>query len=411
MNSNEIIAEVKKTKYFPPLYKTVKRGSKTKRRVWKVYVTESDKGIFSVFTEVGDEGGKMKISVVATIKQGVNLGKKNETTPEEQAFNVALSYFKEKLRTFKPDNIEMKNEIYPMKGYDYREEKNKKYLVLPAFIQRKLDGVRCISNKYQMLSMRRLPIIAFPHIKKDLDQIFIEAEKTIGKDIDFYLDGELYDHYTSHQKISGLSRQKEIPTSEKEIAQAKKIKYFVFDCFFPQKLEIPYIKRLEVLRKLLTNEDYSQKYENVRCVETYLLNNHNDLEEYLKHFVVEEGYEGAIMRNMMGIYESSNLTSRSKNIFKYKMKEYEDYEIVDIKQADGPQFGILIVVRITETGNLFEITGSGPEKYRREILKNKKKYIGCKLRFSYYGRTDDFVPKHATPVYKNDSYIFSFIDE
>lgn len=409
MNVDQVIANIIDTHQSPILYKTIKRGNVTKRRVWKIYIQETDKGVWSVISEAGDEGGKMVKTVVALVDKGVNIGKANETTPMQQALAIAISKFKDKLRTYTLDSL-TPNVLYPMKAMDLSKANTKKYLVYPAFAQRKLDGVRCMATmqngKVVMFSMKREPIVAFPHVLEELEVIFKEVAAKYGEQIasQFHLDGELYNHHLSLQKISGYSRRKVAPVND---PVAESIQYCVFDCFVLNQLDMPFYQRFVLVKPFLVTDDFKQRYKHVHMVKTYYVNNNEEMGQMLQKFV-SEGYEGIILRNTNGPYTPSKLSSnRSKDLFKYKISSLEDYEIVDIVRTPGPSFGILIVVRIPETGKTFELTGNGTEEYRRQVLKEKKNFIGHRIRFAYYGRTSDYVPKFASPVLKKGEYVIS----
>src|SRR6185503_20081165 len=105
---------------------------------WKVFVHE---GTVSVF--FGKMGGKIQIK--ETVCKPKNVGRANETTAEDQAIAEAISKWEKQVRLgYRESTEELKtvDQISPMLAHDALKRKND--IVYPAFVQPKLDGVRCL---------------------------------------------------------------------------------------------------------------------------------------------------------------------------------------------------------------------------------------------------------------------------
>jgi len=112
-----------------------KKDSKNKIREWAIQVTDS-----TIIINHGLLDGK-KVEKIKQIKTGKNIGKKNETTPEEQAVLEATSTWqKQKDKGYFETIEEAKTEqVYlPMLAHMFTKRKHN--IVYPAYVQPKLDG-------------------------------------------------------------------------------------------------------------------------------------------------------------------------------------------------------------------------------------------------------------------------------
>src|SRR5437868_4529523 len=98
---------------FPTLYSFSRTG---KTKVWEIEVF-SEEGLVYVKTSHGYENGAMTDTTSSPIV-GKNLGKKNETSSEEQALSEAASkHQKQKDRNYQeslPDSVQSFENIRPM---------------------------------------------------------------------------------------------------------------------------------------------------------------------------------------------------------------------------------------------------------------------------------------------------------
>ena len=171
----------------PTLYKESKNG---KIRQWSIW-TEGSK----VWTEHGQKGGKLR----QTYKEAKskNIGKSNETTPREQAKKEAQSKWQKKLdkQYFKTIKEAKDINLFPMLAKTFKEEK----IEFDCDIQAKMDGMRTLSfleeGEIKFKSIGGKYYETLGHIAKDLEPIF-KANK------DIVLDGEIYNHNLTFQKIT-----------------------------------------------------------------------------------------------------------------------------------------------------------------------------------------------------------------
>ena len=115
---------------FEPLYNKSSKGGVL---VWKISVEEQN-GNGIIITERGFLDGKIQ-KHKQTISEGKNIGKKNETSPYEQAISEARSKWNlKKTKNGYQENIPSEENtqqecqilnIYPMLAKDFKKDSNK----------------------------------------------------------------------------------------------------------------------------------------------------------------------------------------------------------------------------------------------------------------------------------------------
>ena len=105
---------------------------------------------------------------------------------------------------------------------------------------------------------------------------------------------------------------------------------------------------------------------------------------------IDDGYEGAIIR-VDGAYERK----RSNNLLKYKPEEDDEGIITDITDGTGNWRGAAYNVTLKWKGKTFDAVFTGPFDARATILKEKKKWIGKEVTFTFMGLTGLGTPNSA----------------
>lgn len=174
----------------------------------------------------------------------------------------------------------------------------------PFIIQPKYDGVRCraipssLENVGHLLvSSEENIIYSVPHLNRMLSDLRINAE----------LDGELYCHGKSFEEIYSItSRTTNLHPNFLDI------QFHVFDVVN----ELPQMKRLILLEAL------KGIHRNLRIAPFWLC---EDLDEVTRTFdvLIQDGYEGIIVRNFEAPYERK----RSTWVMKFKPKKSDEYII------------------------------------------------------------------------------------
>ncbi len=164
---------------FPILYSRTSKGGV---QTWKIEVTGNS---YVMITGLID--GK-KTTSKPTVVKGKNIGRANETTPEQQALSEARSKFDKKAKTgYFEDIAEIDNMAYvePILANKYFERIVKNKVVFPAIVQCKFNGARCIATKDGLTSRKGERYLTCPHIEESLKTFFARYPDAV-------LDGELF---------------------------------------------------------------------------------------------------------------------------------------------------------------------------------------------------------------------------
>lgn len=343
----------------PMLYKTTSTGA---AQYWQIET--QDNAIVTTWGQV-DGAAQTTRDVIA---QGKNLGKKNETTPVQQAQLEARARWEKKLKKDYAERLgetsdRIQGGVLPMLAHKFHEQGHK--IVYPAFAQPKLDGHRCIAvvagGKATLWSRTRKPILTTPHIVTD---VVAWAQRVNRPDI--VLDGEFYSHdYKGNfEKLTHYIRHAEL---NKDIVQ-----YHVYDVATP---DTPFVDRHAIL-------DAFSMGGALRCVETIAVANEDELMLAFEKFR-EQGYEGAMVRNMEGLYANR----RSADL--QKIKDFDDGEfgVIGVEEGRGKLAGHAIFVCRHE-GRPFNAKMKGKTSDLMRYWQNPELAIGRQLSVQYQGLTN-----------------------
>lgn len=363
---------------FPTLYSQAKTG---KIIEWDI---KTDKN--KIIVKWGEKNGK-KQETIEIIKKGTNIGKKNERNPIQQAEFIAKSKWDSKQKrdgyVIKSNISKAKNIIRPMLAHKYQNMKEQvKY---PVFLQPKLDGIRCLANTTCMMSRKGLLFHGLQHIQKQIHALY-EANKSLLKSSNLYIDGELYQHGKSFQQIqSTVLDQKENPLK-------KEIQYWIYDCFDLNDMKIEYLQRHQLLKKMFENAKKQKiAIPNLILINTYTVKNEKEMMRYHLDLTSKHGYEGIMIRSQDGLY---HLKHRSANLLKYKSFQDDEYKIIGFKEGKGKDKGTVIWEVETKKGQPFFVRPGGTLEERKKLFKNGKKYIGKMLNIRFIKLSDDGIPQH-----------------
>jgi DNA ligase-1 len=129
-------------------------------------------------------------------------------------------------------------------------------------------------------------------------------------------------------------------------------------------------------------------------VENITVDNETQIHEAQRKFV-EEGYEGAMVRNLLGTYA---IGKRSANLQKVKTFLDGEYLIVGFTQGTGGETGCIIWECHTPAGQPFRVRPRGTQEDRKVLFQNGSDYIGKKLTVRYQELTDDGVPRFPVGI-------------
>ena len=277
--------------------------------------------------------------------------------------------------------------IKPMLAHKYNPDKAD----YPAYIQPKLDGVRCVFTKDGAYSRTGKEFKNVDHIKKDLKVVFDRYPNII-------LDGELYNHglKDDFEKIISLVRKTK-PTQEHRDEAEKLVQYHIYDTI--SSMNFTYEKRLNKIIEIIAESTYSGLFLDSDILQLSLTARVNNFEEATKYHqkFLEDGYEGSIYRNINGIYKNT----RSWDLMKFKDFEDSEATIVGYEAGKGKRTGTIgkFIMQDDEGVEFGCPPGKGYDyKDLAGMLDNIHDYIGQRATFTYFQRTQAGSYRH--PLYK-----------
>jgi DNA ligase-1 len=338
------------------------------------------------------------------ICKGKNIGKSNETSPEEQAIKEAEALYKDKLTKGYFDTIEEAESevvVLPMLAKSYKDEKHKiDWENDVIFAQAKLDGMRCLAHiksltEVILMSREGKKIENMMHIEDDL---LLLAKGLNPNAFPHIIDGELYIHEEDFQ-----SNMEAIKKYRKGITE--KVQFHIYDKINPENYigrrgSLAYIKGIAKASSL----------KSLDFVPSYLVQSESALKTAHKGFLAC-GYEGTILRLGNGMYK---VNGRSSELLKYK--DFQDIacKIVDIGPAKQRSTWARPVVEYN--GKRFACGLKMSHTAREEMLVNKEDYIGKIAEVRYFEFSQDNIPRFPIIVgirldkSTSDDYLQSKID-
>ena len=343
-----------------------KQDSKGKIRTWKGW-TEGPAYLLAT----GLIDGKMNESkpVICTAK---NVGRSNETTPEQQAQLELQSKYNKKLDEgyFKTiEEAENNKTVLPMLAYKY--ETGRVDWAKGAYVSRKLDGHRMLAHCHKdgvtLITRKGKEYTTLQHIKDDLKDVFaLNGEQ--------WLDGEVYVHGQTFQENTKLIKKY-------RKGETDKLKYQVYDVVMP---DDGVAVREETLKEIFEANDF----DSVEHVEQILVTSEKDMITYHNTFV-ENGYEGVMIKTPDTGYQ---IDKRSHGLLKYKQFIDKEYEVVDVIPAPKRTTHGVVVLK-HEDGREFQANLKDDWEAREELLTNKENYIGKWATIVYFEETDSGLPR------------------
>lgn len=294
-----------------------------------------------------------------TVCVGKNIGRANETTPEEQALLEARSLYQKKLdKGYSEGQPQASKFFEPMLAFE-REKYEKLLFTVPTYVQPKLDGVRCILKDGQLWSRNGKQIVSCPHLEIP----------------NWFLDGELYSHDLKEDfnKIISLTRKSK-PTQEDLDESAKIVEYWVYDQPHSDIFSIRY-----------QNIFIPKSFKHFKLVPTHQVFSLEDIEKYHEQFL-SEGFEGTMIRLDLGPYENK----RSKQLLKYKNFKDAEFLILDVEEGLGNRSGMAgKLICLLPNGNKVGVSMTGTQEFMTQVLKDKDKIIGKEATVKFFSETPD----------------------
>jgi len=249
-------------------------------------------------------------------------------------------------------------------------DKHGSKITFPAIVQRKLDGVRCLSwvdanGDVIMMSRRNNPFFGLDHIRNEI--------KALNLPSNIVLDGELYAHgdKMTFQKLAGLVRRQSV--SGADAKEIQKIRYHVYDMIDLNDRMKPFKDRHKFLDDTIgsTNPTYLD---------------------------VVENFEGLMFRNIDSPYQGK----RSAHLQKYKKFDDAEFKVIGFEEAQGKDAGTVIWVLETSAGEQFRARPKGTLAQRSAMFNTVSTTpatsIGKMMTIKYFGLTDAGIPRFPIAI-------------
>ena len=368
-------------KLWPKLYKKTSTGA---IQEWTIGVRGHPDWFPAVviYTWHGQVDGKIQEDT-DRIEKGKNVGKANETSPEQQGIAEAQAKWEKKKKSGYVENLtSAKNDelddlieggVLPMLAHTFEKQGHK--IKYPCHVQPKLDGLRMIAilkdGKCTLWSRTRKPITSCPHIVSEIEKHFKE---------DIVLDGEAYSHKfkDNFEHIVHLVRQ------ETPDAQCTDVEYHVYDTISDD----TFAKRNFNLNEAFNSKGKSwSKY--LVLVDTGLVDEESEVSEWFQTYT-KQGYEGAMLRNSNGLY----VNKRSSDLIKVKEMQDAEFEIIGVEEGRGKLSGhVGAFVCKTKDGQEFKAKPAGATERLREYFLDSSLWEGRELVVQYQALTSYGIPR------------------
>jgi ATP-dependent DNA ligase len=247
------------------------------------------------------------------------------------------------------------------------DEKNKKFIKFPAYVQTKMDGMRVnvvVQEAFvDVFSRNGKPLLThgvFNHLSS--------LANIMGP---FVIDGELLFNFGEthdRQTGNGLGNKAVRHTITAEEAQGMYVTawdYIPLAHFQDGEYETPYSTRLGILKSTFSN------IRRVNLVESFVLNDWEGVTSLFEEMLAM-GQEGVIVKNFSSPWENK----RSKHMQKLKAEKEVELRIVGFKEGTGQFEGSLGALECaTDDGLLFVSVSGMTPAMRDDFWQNRDYYL------------------------------------
>lgn len=361
----------------PTLYK---RTATKAIQEWTIH-TEDGK-----YWSVSGQQGGQHVTHSPSICKPKNVGKKNETSAEQQAeLEARAKWTKKKDEGYSEslDNVDLCRaaRVEPMLAKNYKDYVEG--LKFPLYSQPKLDGLRCIITKEQAMSRKWKPFVTVGHIQELLTPLFEKYPNIVA------FDGEMYSHELKDNFEEIVSIVKQPKATDEDLARARElVQYHIYD-YVDKDASLPFTERTANLSNYLTQIDKKS----IVCVSTTVAWDQVQLDA-LWEKCLADGYEGQMIRVPGSVYEHK----RTNNLLKRKEFMDAEFEIIGYKEGKGSREGcICLRCKIDDTKE-FDSVPKGNVEYLKRLWENREKLIGLTATVKFQGYSQDGVPRFNNTI-------------
>lgn len=369
---------------FEPLFK---RTADQAVQTWQIRVEPQDDGTAIIITTHGQIGGAMQ-EARDHVRAGKNPGKKNATTPIQQAIKEAESkWTRQRDRNhygLTVEESENKKLVAPMLAQKFTETNGELTThaarvnwadSLQNYVQPKFDGHRCLAIRgeqgVQLFTRKGDQVVTCGHLIEQLMQV-MPPNTTF--------DGELYIHGVAVTTIGGYIKREQEGT--------KQLCFVMYDMVSPE----PFVERIARLCHIVQVSGR----ESLHLARTQSVTGMDDVMRFQEECIAN-GYEGAMLRHGTTGYEPG---ARSSSLLKVKTFVDGEVTIVGCKQGRGNYEGAAVFECLTDDNNPVDVTAPGDMPTKRQFWTDRERYVGKRLTIKYQKLTETANPVPFQPVAK-----------
>jgi len=231
----------------------------------------------------------------------------------------------------------------------------------------KLDGVRCIAVKQNgttnLFTRNGKAIEGYNNIINDINLLPVDNLILDGEIISGDYTGTMNNLFTKNDNKQGV--------------------YNIFDTVSLEEFNSGRSKSAYIERKSILNNYSTLSIDNnsLMFIAPLTIMKNPDITELnaLTNQVVQQGFEGIMIKNTQGLYESK----RSFDWQKLKPFFSEEFTIIDFAEGDGKYKGTLGKVIVDVCGKGVGVGSGWTDEQRNEVWNNKSKYLGRVLEVQY----------------------------
>jgi len=324
----------------PTLYKTTATGA---TQICNISVYGK-----CIITEWGQQFGVMQTKR-DTIESGKNIGKLNETTPEQQTRFEAKSKWNRKVKSGYSVAESTNTKVnLPMKVKSWTQGKLPPKVSFPLYSTPKFNGVNAtyrLTNGKLVLTSRGGDILpSIPHIEGQLLPLMEYFNIT-------ELNGELYIHGEYLQYITAAVRK----SNELSV----KLQFIIFDI---PSMDAVFESRVELFQPISDYllEQYNEDNITITPTPVTICESHDDIEECYDK-AIADGLEGTVIKHPLAMYKHN---IRSNRMWKYKKAQSIEVLITGMTLDKNNQ----PVFTCTHNNQLFSCKPKGTAAERQAIV-------------------------------------------
>jgi len=374
---------------YPILYKETSTG---KTQTWQVEIEDGKTRTIS-----GQLDG-LKVTSSWKECKPKNIGKANETTPQQQAeLETDAKYIKKQEQGryhTSIDEIGQESYVSPMLAKNYKDRPCTQgdFNSGKVISQPKLDGMRCIVTKDGMTSRNGKPILSCPHIMEAYATIFEHYPDAI-------FDGELYTDKLKNDFDSLMSLVKREKVKPKDLVRSKAlVQHWVYDLvdkskpFIDRILEAklmisPYIDGINKLELIPKSSSHTSPY--ILLVPTSKVRDQDHMDGIYAGYL-EAGMEGQMIRYADSPYK---INGRSPDLLKRKEFLDDEFKIIRFEEGEGNWSRCAKKAYFKINGEEFKAGIKGTQEYTKDLLENQDQYIGREATVRYQNLTPKGTPR------------------